>query len=366
MSCTAVGDGPAVVCANCGSDGVGGFVKLKNCTACRLVKYCGVDCQRAHRKQHKKACKQRAAELKDGRLHSVLTRHHQDSTAAMKICGACERTLPEDSYSEVQRGRRQSIRRCEECVAGDNQLVLMKKGRARTEEDDCPICSLPLPLDVEQAEKMQSSFRVCCMKRVCNGCILAARKRGMEDCPFCRTPTPDEGQGLAMIQKRVDAGDPVSMWHLGNKYLVGLNGFEKDVTRAVKLYDCAAELEFKDAHYSLGVLYDEGTDVDKDTAKAIRHYEAAAMSGHVKARFNLGCEEENAGNYDLALQHYLIAAKSGDQDALHNVKVFFKKRLATKADYAEALRGYQSAVEEMRSPDRDEAESLGLAKILSM
>ena len=29
--------------------------------------------------------------------------------------------------------------------------------------------------------------------------------------------------------------------------------------------------------------------------------------------------------------------------------------LATKADYAVALRGYQSAVEEMRSPDREEA-----------
>ena len=33
------------------------------------------------------------------------------------------------------------------------------------------------------------------------------------------------------------------------------------------------------------------------------------MSGHVSERFNLGCEEENAGNYDLALQQYLIAAK---------------------------------------------------------
>ncbi|EJK68666.1 hypothetical protein THAOC_10132 [Thalassiosira oceanica] len=39
-------------------------------TAGRLVKFCGVDCQRAHRKQHKKACKQRVAELKDEQLYS--------------------------------------------------------------------------------------------------------------------------------------------------------------------------------------------------------------------------------------------------------------------------------------------------------
>ena len=45
----------------------------------------------------------------------------------MKICGACERELPEDAYSGEQRGLRQSIRRCVECVAAGNELVLMKK-----------------------------------------------------------------------------------------------------------------------------------------------------------------------------------------------------------------------------------------------
>mmetsp|Transcript_13042 Transcript_13042/g.30009 ORF Transcript_13042/g.30009 Transcript_13042/m.30009 type:complete len:420 (-) Transcript_13042:29-1288(-) len=64
MSCIAVADD---VCANCGkgsaSGSEGGTVKLKNCTACRLVKYCSVGCQKAHRKQHKNACEKRAAEL---------------------------------------------------------------------------------------------------------------------------------------------------------------------------------------------------------------------------------------------------------------------------------------------------------------
>ena len=75
------------------------------------------------------------------------------------ICGACERDLPDGSYSEEQRDRRQSIRRCEECIAAGNELVLMKKGRERTEEDECPICNLLLPLGTGQ-----SSIRACCMK----------------------------------------------------------------------------------------------------------------------------------------------------------------------------------------------------------
>ena len=162
----------------------------------------------------------------------------------MKICGACERELPEDSYSEEQRVRRQSIRRCEECVAAGNELVLMKKGRARSEEDDCPICQLPLPLDHKH-----STFRECCMKKVCNGCILAAHKRGMWDCPFCRAPTSrTDGQVLAMIQKRVDAGDPEAIHNLGCQYQYGRFGLEKDLTRAAELYERAAELGVKEAH----------------------------------------------------------------------------------------------------------------------
>ena len=352
MSCTAVGDDRDGACANCGrgDEGEGGTVKLRYCTACRLVRYCGVDCQRAHRKQHKKTCKQRAAELKDERLRRVVTTT-QDGVVATMICGACERELPEGAYSEEQRERRQSTRRCQECVEAGKPLVLMKKGRMRSEEDDCPICNLPQPFDPDQY-----IFKACCMKKVCNGCRVAALKRGMWDCPFCRTPVPvDEREVLAMVQKRVDAGDPVAMVHLGEKYLDGGYGLEKDVTRAVDLYERSVELGAKEAHFELGLLYDEGEGVEKDTVKAIQHYEAAAVMGDARARHNLGVNEDEAGNYDLALQHYMIAAKLGQVGSLKNIKGLFMDGLATKADYTEALRGHQSAVEEMRSPDREEA-----------
>ena len=73
-----------------------------------------------------------------------------------------------------------------------------------------------------------------------------------------------------------------------------------------------------------------------------------------------------AENYDLALQHFLISAMLGHKGSLDNVKVFFMNGHATKADYAAALRGYQNAVEEMSSPDRAEAKSLGHDEITSM
>ena len=169
-----------------------------------------------------------------------------------------------------------------------------------------------------------------------------------------------------MIQKRVDAGDPVAICCLGTKYDCGEYGLEEDVTRATELYERAAELGGKEAHFNLGVMFEAGTEVEKDTAEAFRHYEAAAMCGQVNARYNLGCMEGMAENYDLALQHFLISAMLGHKGSLDNVKVFFMNGHATKADYAAALRGYQNAVEEMSSPDRAEAKSLGHDEITSM
>ena len=46
-------------CASCGK----ADANLKACTACKLVKYCGVECQVTHRPAHKKACKKKVREL---------------------------------------------------------------------------------------------------------------------------------------------------------------------------------------------------------------------------------------------------------------------------------------------------------------
>jgi len=53
-----------ICCAACGI-AANDDVKLKKCAACELVRYCGVECQREHRPQHKRACKKRVAELRE-------------------------------------------------------------------------------------------------------------------------------------------------------------------------------------------------------------------------------------------------------------------------------------------------------------
>ena len=94
------------VCANCGK-GANDTFKLKNCTACFLVKYCSVDCQKIHRKQHKKACKERAAELKDDKLYGQGHERSEED-----FCPIC--LLP--SAAADARARRSSRVLHEECV----------------------------------------------------------------------------------------------------------------------------------------------------------------------------------------------------------------------------------------------------------
>ena len=286
----------AHACANCGKAG-GDGVKLRNCTACLLVKYCGVDCQRAHRKQHKKACRQRAAELKDERLYG--------------------------------------------------------QGHERPEGDFCPICTLPIPLPMNE----HSVVYVCRMKKVCDGCAGAVLQRGMGDsCAFCRTPTPkDDASRIAMVQKRIAAGDADAMEFLAGSYYHGVLGLEKDVQRAIELRTKAAELGSIDAHFELGCSYYNGDGVGQDEATGVDHWQHAAMKGDVSSRHSLGNAEYNEGNDHLALKHYMISAKMGDKKSLDDIKTFFSQGIATKAQYAEALKGYQDAVEETKSHQREEA-----------
>jgi len=189
----------------------------------------------------------------------------------------------------------------------------------------------------------------------------------MFDCAFCRTPYPDNSADtLAMIQARVEKRDPEAINHLGETYTHGSLGLQKDMRRAVELYTEAAQLGSVEALYNLGVAYELGEGVQQDKAKAAEFYTKAAMQGHVESRYNLANHEGREGNHDRAVKHYLISAKMGLKESVEGIKSMFMAGHSTKEQYAEAMRGYQNAVEETKSHDRDEAKRLGVGKVEKM
>ncbi|EJK55256.1 hypothetical protein THAOC_25028 [Thalassiosira oceanica] len=141
---------------------------------------------------------------------------------------------------------------------------------------------------------------------------------------------------LAMIQKRVGKGDAEAIKVLGEQYYVGELGLARDVPRAIELWTEAAELGSLDAQYALGLVYYTGDGVEEDKPRGIHHWQQAAMKGDVDSRHNLGVDE-----YKRQVQAWAARPR-------HSMP--------------RALLGYRDAVEETKSPQREEAKKLGLAK----
>ena len=286
-------------CASCGTAG-GNDVTLKNCNGCFLVKYCGVECQRNHRSEHKRACKKRAAELKD---------------------------------------------------------ELLFKQPESTDLGDCPICQLPIPLERTQDERRYATYP-CCSKVVCIGCMHANLLREREErlalsCPFCRRPVPKSKKEInLLIKKRAEANDPFALCSLGRDH-----SREGDCATATQYWKKAALLGNIASHFQLAGAYYEGRDgVEKDMKKEIYHLEQAAIGGHVFARHNLGVVEEQNGNIERAVKHFTIAANLGDDESMKELKEGYSRGVVSKEDFEAALRAHK-AVDAMKSPQRDEAEA---------
>ena len=277
-------------CAACGKDGDG----LKKCTACGLVKYCGVDCQRAHRPQHKNACKRRAAELHDAALF-----------------------------------------------------------RQPPSREECPICFQELPI----MAKLQK-YKACCGKILCCGCwIASAEQSDNEPCPFCREPNPstDEEERKRM-ERRMELKDAEAIGLMGITYLTGGMGFEQDIGKALALLRNAVELGSMNAHYNLGCVYYLGKNgVEVDSQKAMYHYEIAAMAGCVGARYNLSLVEADIGNLHRAMKHLIISASAGHEQSLKGVQSGYRDGMVTKDDFEKTLRAHQKSKDEMKSEWRDHA-----------
>ena len=283
-------EGVDICCANCGVAEVDD-IKLEECDGCDLVKYCSDNCKEGHREKHEEECKRRATELHDKELFSQ----------------------PDGSH-----------------------------------HGECPICFLPL-----QLEPRKSTFKSCCSKLICNGCLYVHHiKNRNETCPFCRESLEDHVEKKKTM-KRIKANDPAAMCHMGS-----ILRNEGDYDGALKYYTKAAELGDVEAHYRLGFMYGEGEGVEKDEEKEVHHYEKAAIGGHLFARYNLALTEEKNGNIERTVQHFIINANLGEKDSMKELLGHYSKGNITKEDLDATLRTHQAAIDETKSEQRDAAEAL--------
>ena len=101
----------------------------------------------------------------------------------------------------------------------------------------------------------------------------------------------------------MEVGDAFAFYMMGCAHSHGRYGLTRDSAKAMALWRKAAKFGYND----IGHAYHYGDGVERDAKIASHYYELAAMEGDSYARGNLGYSEENAGNYDKALKHYMIA-----------------------------------------------------------
>ena len=307
---------PEDICANCGKLGGDNGVHLKKCSGCLLVKYCGPDCQRAHIPSHKTPCQKHAAKL------------HQEKLFA-----------------------------------------------DTPEPEECPVCLLRMPFEQEKI-----CYRACCGKLICHGCSGTTMKIGVESgfehatgfgdidfkkmldhpCPFCRASFSIKIEDtLKELQKRVDLGDRMAMYHLGIKLVKPKGSLQPNASKARELLLKSAQLGYPLANLSVGMFHYDGHYPSvflQDKKKARHYFERGAIGGDPVARAYLAEIELDRYQFKTAYRHAMMSASCGYKLALDNVLNGCKAGVVTKDEYERTLRAYKKSCDELNSEHRLAAE----------
>ena len=273
-----------------------------------------------------------------------ITKTNEDDGIKLQTCDGCKYVrYCSDACQEKHKEEHKEA--CEKRAVRDEILFRQPES---SHLGDCHICFLPMPLDAKKSTRAS-----CCSKLLCVGCMHAdflrhIKERQEPKCPFCRTKVEDSKEE---VKKRLEANDPVALVEKSKDYYK-----RGEYNRAYEYLSKAAELGDAEAHYYLSDLYMNGLGVEKDVRKIVYHWEEAAILGHPRARYNIGCIERNDGTMERAVKHFIIAANLGHPMTMKVLRNFYAMGDISKEEYAITLRAYQAAVDATKSPQREAAE----------
>eukprot|EP00956_Cyclotella_meneghiniana_P004560 scaffold5629_cov48-Cyclotella_meneghiniana.AAC.1 len=244
-------------CAACGKGGS----SLKSCKACQLVKYCGRECQIAHRSEHKKACRKRCAELFDNRLFAQPPARDEE-------CPICMLILP---FNE---GEICFIACCGKSICMGCFICM--------ESDRCPFCNANVgnhaDLDCKLKERIEKHNDLVAMNSL--GSYYMDGKGGYP---------VDPTKAVELYRRASELGGVHAHRNLARAYLVG-RGIEMDKKKAIHHYQISSMMGDVLSRYCLGALEGQSGNI----GPALRHWMIAAKCGHddalekVKQGYSMG------------------------------------------------------------------------------
>jgi TPR repeat protein len=123
--------------------------------------------------------------------------------------------------------------------------------------------------------------------------------------------------GLDALKKAADVGDPEACFELGQMYLAGADGVEKNITRGLLQLETAAARGHAGAAFRLGKIYADGGLTPQNPEASLKYYRLAAAAGVSEARHNLGAAYATGRgvkrDYAEGLAWLILAAKTNPE-----------------------------------------------------
>lgn len=120
----------------------------------------------------------------------------------------------------------------------------------------------------------------------------------------------------------------------------------RDYAEALRILLPLASQGDPKAQVILGIMYDYGQGVPKDSAKALEWYKEAALGGIAVAQQALGGKYFLGQDYQEAARWWRLAAANGLAESQYNLGVLYAKGLGVQKDYNEAALWYRKAAEQ--------------------
>lgn len=166
----------------------------------------------------------------------------------------------------------------------------------------------------------------------CFGVLASSAFGGVEEGIAAYT-TGNYAKAIYEFKLSAERGDAVSQYSLGVMYDNG-QGVAKDTTEAGRWYRLAAEQGHAAAQYNLGLIYHTGKGAPKDNKEAAKWFLSSAKQGVAPAQYNLGVMYVDGKgvpqDYAKAAYWFILAADQGDASAQNNLGMLYENGQGVK------------------------------------
>jgi uncharacterized protein len=156
----------------------------------------------------------------------------------------------------------------------------------------------------------------------------------------------DFGRARNGYSELANQGDRIAQFKLGVLYDEG-NGVDKNSREAIRWYCISSAQGFPEAAYNLGRLYQDGRGIPQNFERARQWYLIATGRGETKAAVNLGVmnasREGGRRDYRTAIGWFLFAAQRGDERAKNNLGTMYFNGQGVSRDLVRAHMWYNLA-----------------------